>query len=138
MTQNEVRSTGKSLCFSQNINLYLLFSVIHPDEYEKRIIRFLFDKVFIDSKQTLDELLASPIISNELPQDRTEEQYENSNGYLNQLSESFEFIHRSNSNSNIEVNNDRVNKTTEVLQTLTIQPLTTTDNDNMFTESTSL
>ena len=32
------------------------YSVIHPDEYEKRLLRFLFDKVFIDSKQTLQEL----------------------------------------------------------------------------------
>jgi 1-phosphatidylinositol-4-phosphate 5-kinase len=34
------------------------YSVIHPDEYEKRLIRFLFDKVFIDSKQTLNELFS--------------------------------------------------------------------------------
>ncbi len=121
-----------------NMNSYLLFSVIHPDEYEKRLIRFLFDKVFIDSKQTLDELLASPIISNDLPQNETEEQYENSNGYLNRPSESFEIIHRSNSNNIIDVNNDQVNRTTEVLQTLTIQPLTTTDNGEIFIESTSL
>jgi hypothetical protein len=40
----------------------LLFSVIHPVEYEKRLIRFLFEKVFINSNQTLDELLASPIL----------------------------------------------------------------------------
>jgi pyruvate-formate lyase-activating enzyme len=33
--------------------------VIHPDEYEKRLMQFLFDKVFIDSKQTLNELLTN-------------------------------------------------------------------------------
>jgi hypothetical protein len=31
--------------------------VIHPNEYEKRLMQFLFDKVFIDSKQTLNELV---------------------------------------------------------------------------------
>ncbi len=31
--------------------------MIHPNEYEKRLMQFLFDKVFIDSKQTLNELV---------------------------------------------------------------------------------
>jgi hypothetical protein len=114
VTQNEVRNTGKSLCFSQNINLYLLFSVIHPDEYEKRIIRFLFDKVFIDSKQTLDELLASPILPDNLLQSQQS----------NEQSEPFEML-----------------QTTDFLQPITSQPLTTTTTtqiEEMFAESTSL
>ena len=36
--------------------------MIHPEEYEKRLLKFLFDKVFINSNQTLEELLASPIL----------------------------------------------------------------------------
>jgi hypothetical protein len=43
--------------------------VIHPDEYEKRLLRFLLDKVFIDSKQTLDQLLAD---SNNIPKSLTD------------------------------------------------------------------
>ncbi len=83
----------------------LLFSVIHPDEYEKRLIHFLFEKVLIDSNQTLDELLASPILP-DIPESS---------------SEPFEII-----------------QTIGVLEHITTQPLTTTDTDKMFTETTAL
>ncbi|CAF3921185.1 unnamed protein product [Rotaria sp. Silwood2] len=81
------------------------YSVIHPDEYEKRLIRFLFDKVFIDSKQTLNELLASPIICNSFSEDDIRKRYENQNQYLNAVCESFETIQMLNTDS-IPVNNE--------------------------------
>jgi hypothetical protein len=122
-----------------------LFSVVHPDEYEKRLVRFLLDKVFIDSKQTLDELLASPITSvgrrqssSTIPSiNGTDEEYENQNGHSKERCESFEFIQISHIAHGL-VNSETIIQTTEVLQNLTIQPITTTDNDKMYTQSTSL
>ncbi|CAF1291748.1 unnamed protein product [Rotaria sordida] len=97
------------------------YSVIHPDEYEKRLIRFLFDKVFIDSKQTLNELLASPIISDNLPENDIEKKYEIENEYLNTQRESFELIQTLNINC-VEVNGEQVIQTSEKLQSLYVQP----------------
>jgi len=68
--------------------------------------------VFINSNQTLEELLASPILP-DLPLDEDE--------YSHERRESFDVI-----------------QTTDFLQNLTVQPFTTSDNDKMFIESTAL
>lgn len=109
--QNAVLNTGKYIPNFEFFKKFFCFSVIHPEEYEKRLLKFLFDKVFIDSNQTLEELLASPILPDLPPEEQ----------YSQERRESFEMI-----------------QTTDVLQNLTIQPLTTTDSDKMFIESTAL
>lgn len=76
-----------------------MFSVIHPDEYEKRIIRFLFDKVFIDSERTLNELFASSMISNNSSQNDIEKEQNNQNEFLNTPRESLEIIQILNNDS---------------------------------------
>lgn len=86
----------------------LCSSVIHPDEYEKRLLKFLFEKVFINSNQTLKELLHAP----------TQPSQE---AYSYQRHESFELV-----------------QTTDILQNLTFQPLTTPDIDETFIEKTAL
>ncbi|CAM4754965.1 unnamed protein product [Rotaria magnacalcarata] len=60
------------------------YSVIHPDAYEKRLIRFLFDKVFIDSNRSENGI---------------KKQYHNQNEYLNAPHESFEIIQILNNDS---------------------------------------
>lgn len=109
--QNEVQNTGKIYFLRIFIDFLLssTFSVIHPEEYEKRLLKFLFEKVFINSNQTLEELLASPILP---PQE---------DDSTSQQRESFEVI-----------------QTTDVLQNLSMQPLTTPDVDSTFIESTAL
>ncbi|CAF3415746.1 unnamed protein product [Rotaria sp. Silwood1] len=90
------------------------YSVIHPDEYEKRLIRFLFDKVLIDSKQTLNELLASPILCNTLSEDEIRQMYENQNQCLNAQRESFEIIQTLDISS-VSVHNEPIIQTNESL-----------------------
>ncbi|CAF1015264.1 unnamed protein product [Adineta steineri] len=113
------------------------YSVIQPDEYEKRIIRFLFEKVFIDSKQTLTELLASPNVSDDRLQNSSIELYGNCNEDLYQRSASYENIQTSEVNI-IELNNEQILQITEVVQNSNISSLKKIDNETMFIETTPL
>ncbi|UJR33051.1 hypothetical protein I4U23_020510 [Adineta vaga] len=113
------------------------YSVIHPDEYEKRILRFLFDKVFIDSKQTLDELLASPHICDTLPDNMNIERCESINENSNQPRDSFDIIQGLEIEA-IKRTDEQILQTVEVIQNLTIQPLPLASSNQMLTESTSL
>ncbi|CAF0916527.1 unnamed protein product [Adineta ricciae] len=99
------------------------YSVIQPDEYEKRILRFLFEKVFVDSKQTLEELLASPNICDTLPDNVNIERCQSINERLTQPRESFDIIQESDVKYIEETNGEAI-QTTEVIQSLTLQPLT--------------
>ena len=112
MIQNVVLNTGKQFLTLSNFSTRDFFSsVIHPEEYEKRYLKFLFEKVFINSNQTLEELLASPPLP-ELPPDIE--------GTFEQP-EPFEII-----------------QATSVLQDLTLQRVISTDSDQAFSESTPL
>lgn len=84
-------------------------SVIHPEEYQTRLLKFLFEKVFINSNQTLEELLASPALASQ----------EENGSYQRQ--ESFEVI-----------------QTNDIIRNLTLQPLTTPDADDIAIETTAL
>ena len=105
---NEVLNTGNDLHSIGTIFPFLCCSVVHPEEYEKRLLKFLFEKVFINSNQTLNELLLTPIPSS--PE-----------AYSYERHESFELV-----------------QTTDTLQNLAIQPLTTPDMEQMFIERTAL
>lgn len=72
--------------------------MIHPNDYERRLLQFLFKRVFIDSKQTLNDLLASPILSDDcLQNDSNQSQSESFNEQDDSLDSSerfnFEYIH---------------------------------------------
>lgn len=45
--ENVVWNTGE-IFSSVSLSTVVFFSVIHPEEYEGRLIRFLFEKVFLD------------------------------------------------------------------------------------------
>ena len=140
--QSVALSTGKkSRSISNDDILRWPSSVIDPEEYAKRIVRFLFEKVLIDSKQTLDELLASPVVCTSYS--RSESTTVSLNGSDSVTSteetkrESFEVIQILNKKQ-IPLVDTHVLPTTTVLQNLALQSLSPTDNEPIFLRHTEL
>ena len=116
-------------------------SVIDPEEYAKRIVRFLFEKVLIDSKQTLEELLASPVVYTSFSQSESTTTSLNGTESITATEEtkreSFEVIQISNKKQ-IPMVDTHVIQTTTVLQSLALQPLSPSGNEPIFIQSTAL
>lgn len=134
--QNEAPNTGRIIVsrFSST-HEYVIhrFSVIDSEEYGKRLLKFLFDKVLIESHQSLDDLIASPIRCDSVPESNgTDASLETS-----ERRESFEFIQITNSKQTPVVETHLI-QTIEVLQNLTLPSLQSADGGNVLIDSTSL
>ena len=112
--------------------------MIDSEEYGKRLLKFLFDEVLIESTQSLDELILSPIICNSASERSSTTESLNTLGNENSYErrESFEVIQITNG-VQMPVVEAHVIQTTEVLQNLNIPPLHAVDGEKILIDSAS-
>ena len=133
--QNEAPSTGRIVSHFSSMHAYVVHcsSVIDSEEYGKRLLKFLFDEVLIESHQSLEELIASPIRCDSAQESNgTDASLETS-----ERRESFEIIQITNSKQTPIVETHLI-QTIEVLQNLALPSLHSADGGNILIDSTSL